>query len=59
MKVLLINGSPRPKGNTSIALAEVANQLERNGIVRNFEYALPDDEYAGSHFPILEYRIWP
>lgn len=32
MKVLLINGSPRPKGNTSIALAEVAKQLEKNGI---------------------------
>ena len=32
MKVLLINGSPRPKGNTSIALAEVARQLEKNGI---------------------------
>ena len=32
MKVLLINGSPRQKGNTSIALAEVAKQLEKNGI---------------------------
>ena len=32
MKVLLINGSPRAKGNTSIALAEVAKQLEKNGI---------------------------
>jgi len=32
MKVLLINGSPRPKGNTSVALAEVAAQLEKNGI---------------------------
>ena len=32
MKVLLINGSPRPRGNTSIALAEVARQLEKNGI---------------------------
>ena len=32
MKVLLINGSPRPMGNTSIALAEVAKQLEKNGI---------------------------
>ena len=33
MKVLLINGSPRPKGNTSIALAEVAKQLEKNEIM--------------------------
>ena len=32
MRVLLINGSPRPKGNTSLALAEVAKQLEKNGI---------------------------
>lgn len=32
MKVLLINGSPRPQGNTSLALAEVAKQLEKNGI---------------------------
>ena len=32
MKVLIINGSPRPKGNTALALAEVARQLEKNGI---------------------------
>ena len=32
MKVLIINGSPRQKGNTSIALAEVAGQLEKLGI---------------------------
>ena len=32
MKVLLINGSPRPKGNTSIALAEIAKTLEQEGI---------------------------
>ena len=32
MKVLLINGSPRSKGNTSIALAEVAKVLEAEGI---------------------------
>ena len=32
MKVLLINGSPHSQGNTSIALAEVAKQLEKNGI---------------------------
>ena len=32
MKVLMINGSPRPKGNTSIALAEIAAQLEKQGI---------------------------
>lgn len=32
MKVLLINGSPRAKGNTSIALAEVAKTLEAEGI---------------------------
>lgn len=32
MRVLLINGSPRAKGNTSIALAEVAKTLEQEGI---------------------------
>ena len=32
MKVLMINGSPRKKGNTATALAEVAAQLEKLGI---------------------------
>ena len=32
MKVLLINGSPRQHGNTAIALAEIAKQLEQEGI---------------------------
>ena len=32
MKVLLINGSPRAKGNTFIALSETAKTLEKNGI---------------------------
>ncbi|MBR7003740.1 MAG: flavodoxin family protein [Bacteroidales bacterium] len=32
MKVLMINGSPRQKGNTSIALNQIAEQLEKNGI---------------------------
>lgn len=32
MKVLLINGSPRQKGNTNVALQEVAAELEKNGI---------------------------
>ena len=32
MRVLLINGSPHKSGNTSIALAEVAGHLEKNGI---------------------------
>ena len=32
MKVLLINGSPRKQGNTSIALNEVAKTLENEGI---------------------------
>lgn len=32
MRVLLINGSPRTKGNTSIALAEVAKILEQEGV---------------------------
>lgn len=32
MKVLLINGSPHPKGNTYLALAEVAKAIEGEGI---------------------------
>lgn len=32
MKVLLINGSPRKKGNTNIALSEIAKTLESNKI---------------------------
>ena len=32
MKVLLINGSPRIKGNTFTALSEAARTLEKNGI---------------------------
>ena len=32
MKVLMINGSPRPNGNTSIALAEMAKIFAENGI---------------------------
>ena len=32
MKVLLINGSPRPDGNTFCALQEIENQLKKQGI---------------------------
>ena len=32
MRVLLINGSPKDHGNTSIALTEVANTLNEEGI---------------------------
>ena len=32
MRVLIINGSPRQKGNTSIALSEIVKQLEKLGI---------------------------
>lgn len=32
MKVLLINGSPHSKGNTFIALSEVAGALEKEGV---------------------------
>lgn len=32
MKVLLINGSPRERGNTYIALSEVAHSLQEEGI---------------------------
>ena len=32
MKVLLINGSPRPKGNTTLSLAEMKKVFEENGV---------------------------
>ena len=32
MRVLLVNGSPHPDGNTSVALAEVARILESEGV---------------------------
>ena len=32
MKVLMINGSPRQQGNTALALAEIAKQLDKHGI---------------------------
>ena len=32
MKVVLINGSPHRKGNTFIALSEVAGALEKEGV---------------------------
>ncbi len=32
MKVLLINGSPRPNGNTHLALEEVATALRKEGV---------------------------
>ena len=32
MKVLIINGSSRQKGNTSIALEEIAKTLQGEGI---------------------------
>ncbi len=32
MKVLLVNGSPKPKGCTYTALLEIKNELEKNGV---------------------------
>ena len=32
MKVMMVNGSPRPKGNTAIALEEMRKVFEQNGI---------------------------
>ena len=32
MKVLMLNGSARPAGNTYIALKEIGEQLKREGI---------------------------
>ncbi len=38
MKVLLINGSPRKKGNTYTALSECARQLEKNDIATEMQW---------------------
>ena len=38
MKVLLLNGSPHKKGNTYIALNEVAKTLEENGVETEIVY---------------------
>jgi len=38
MKVLMINGSPRPKGCTYTALTEVANTLHKHGIETELIY---------------------
>lgn len=35
MNVLLINASPKTNGNTAIALQEVQNELEKQGIETN------------------------
>ena len=32
MKVLMLNGSPKPRGNTALALEEIGRQLEKEGI---------------------------
>ncbi|MDO4990793.1 MAG: flavodoxin family protein [Eubacteriales bacterium] len=32
MKVLMLNGSPKPRGNTGLALEEIGKQLEKDGI---------------------------
>ena len=32
MKVILLNGSPKPKGCTYTALTRVAESLEKNGV---------------------------
>ena len=32
MKVLMLNGSPKAKGNTGLALEEIGKQLEKEGI---------------------------
>ena len=32
MRILMLNGSPRPNGNTFIALSEIGKQLKEEGI---------------------------
>jgi len=43
MKVLLINGSPHEKGNTYIALNELKNSLEKNGVEAEIIHIGKDD----------------
>lgn len=56
MNVLMINGSPRKSGNTSIALAEIAGRLEKLGIESEIVWIgnkpLPgsDEPWAPMHF---------
>ena len=42
MKVLMINGSPRKDGNTSIALEEMRKVFGTEGV----EYGVSDEEYC-------------
>ena len=53
MKVLMINGSPRVNGNTSIALKEM-EQIFRH--LRRVEQILHHHRYAGGFQPVLEQR---
>ena len=46
MKVLMVNGSPHPQGNTSLALAEMRKVFEAQGV---------EVELSGSSF--LQYRL--
>ena len=48
MRALIINGSPRQKGNTSIALTEIAKQLE------NFEYVSFDLAHTEKGWDVIE-----
>ena len=32
MRILMLNGSPRPNGNTFLALSEIGKQLKEKGI---------------------------
>lgn len=57
MKVLILNGSPRNGGNTAIALKEIADTLNSEGIetitvnVGKEKYGLPyREEPVSTHF---------
>ena len=43
MKVLMINGSPRANGNTSIALNEMKTVFEKEGVVAEIIPTSPID----------------
>ena len=52
-KVLLVNGSSRQEGNTSVALAEVAAALEGHGILMRAEWDIRQHLRSGRLVQVL------
>ena len=64
MRVLLINGSPKDHGNTSIALTEVANTLNEEGMQtmrtlgRNMAWMIKRLNVEENGHPEKEQAVW-